>query len=53
MISLGALTIIAVYGVALVMAVLFGVLGASGKLFAPGIIQKLAEAYTTIFRSMP
>lgn len=49
----GALTIVAVYGAALILSIIFGILGASAKLFSPRWLQILIDTYTTIFRSTP
>jgi His/Glu/Gln/Arg/opine family amino acid ABC transporter permease subunit len=49
----GSIVILQVFLVALVMMVLFGLIGAAAKLSNSRIAQKLASAYTVIFRGTP
>lgn len=49
----GALVILQVFGVSLVLAVVFGLLGASAKLSGSRILVTLANAYTVVFRGTP
>ncbi|HEX9752981.1 MAG TPA: ABC transporter permease subunit [Methyloceanibacter sp.] len=49
----GAMVILRVFGVAVVMAVLFGLIGAAAKLSRSRIAKGLASTYTVIFRGTP
>jgi polar amino acid transport system permease protein len=49
----GALLIVRVFAVALVLTVVWGMLGASAKLSKYWLLQRLATAYTSIFRGTP
>jgi octopine/nopaline transport system permease protein len=49
----GALVIVRVFAVALVLTVLWGMLGAAAKLSKSWLLQSIAKAYTTVFRGTP
>lgn len=49
----GALVIVAVFAAALLMAVSWGLLGASAKLFGPRWLRRAVTAYVTVFRGTP
>jgi octopine/nopaline transport system permease protein len=49
----GAMTVLKVFGVSLIMAVIFGLIGASAKLSKNRIANKIANAYTITFRGTP
>ena len=49
----GALVIVRVFAVALVMTVMWGLLGAAAKLSRSSLLQRIAAAYTTVFRGTP
>ncbi len=49
----GALVIVRVFVVALILTILWGMLGAAAKLSKSWLLQKLANAYTTVFRGTP
>ena len=49
----GALVIIGVFAAALVMSIVWGLLGASGKLFGPRWLQMVVNGYVTVFRGTP
>ena len=49
----GTLMVLRVFVAALVLAVIFGLLGASAKLSRSRAAQTLAKAYTVIFRGTP
>ena len=49
----GTLVIVSVYGVALVMSVTWGLLGAAAKLSGPRWLQPLVNLYITVFRGTP
>ena len=49
----GALVVLRVFGAALVMSVLFGLLGAAAKLSKSRLARGLAGAYTVVFRGTP
>jgi polar amino acid transport system permease protein len=49
----GSLLIVRVFAVALVLTVAWGMLGASAKLSKHWLLQRLAAAYTSIFRGTP
>jgi len=49
----GSLLIVRVFAVALVLTVAWGMLGASAKLSKHWLLQRLAAAYTSVFRGTP
>ena len=49
----GAMVVLRVFGVALVMAVLFGLIGSAAKLSGSRVAQALSGAYTVVFRGTP
>jgi polar amino acid transport system permease protein len=49
----GAMVVLRVFGVGLVMAVVFGLIGAAAKLSKSRIAGTLASAYTVVFRGTP
>ncbi len=49
----GTLVILGVYGVALVLCILWGLLGAAARLFGPRWLQPLVSLYVTVFRGTP
>jgi len=49
----GAMTVLKVFGVSLIMTVIFGLIGASAKLSKSRIAHKIASAYTIAFRGTP
>ena len=49
----GALVIVRVFAIAVILTILWGMLGAAAKLSNTWLLQKLANAYTTIFRGTP
>lgn len=49
----GALIIVRVFFVALVLTILWGMLGAAAKLSKSRVLQWIATAYTTVFRGTP
>ncbi len=49
----GAMTVLKVFGVSVIMAVIFGLIGASAKLSKNRIANKIAGAYTIVFRGTP
>ena len=49
----GTLVVLKVFFVALVMAIVFGLLGASAKLSKSRIAQSIASGYTIVFRGTP
>ena len=49
----GSLLIVRVFAVALVLTVVWGMLGASAKLSKHWLLQRLAAAYTSVFRGTP
>lgn len=49
----GALVVLTVFGVSLVMAVVFGLLGSAAKLSRSRIAKTIAGAYTVVFRGTP
>ena len=49
----GALVIVRVFAVALVMTILWGMLGAAAKLSGSWLLRRIAAIYTTVFRGTP
>lgn len=49
----GALVILRVFAVALVLTIVWGMLGATAKLSKSWALQRIAQAYTTVFRGTP
>lgn len=49
----GLLVVLKVFAVALLLAVAFGLLGASAKLSGSRVLRGLAQAYTVVFRGTP
>lgn len=49
----GAMVVLRVFGVALVMAVVFGLIGSAAKLSGNPVAKGLASAYTVVFRGTP
>ena len=49
----GALVILRVFAIALVLTILWGLLGATAKLSGNGLARRVAGIYTTIFRGTP
>ncbi len=49
----GTLVIVAVFAVALVMSVVWGLAGAAGKLFGPRWLKAVIRVYVTVFRGTP
>ncbi len=49
----GAMTVLRVFAVSLIMAVVFGLIGATAKLSKSRIANKIAGAYTIVFRGTP
>lgn len=49
----GSLLIVRVFAVALVLTIVWGMLGASAKLSTRPLLQRLAAVYTTVFRGTP
>lgn len=49
----GALVVLEVFAVALVMAVVFGLIGSAAKLSKSRVARALANAYTVVFRGTP
>lgn len=49
----GFLVVLQVFAVSLVLAVLFGLIGASAKLSKNRVLRGLAQAYTVVFRGTP
>ena len=49
----GTLVIVAVYAAALVMCIVWGLMGAAAKLFGPRWLQPLVNLYVTVFRGTP
>ena len=49
----GAMTVLKVFGVSLIMTVIFGLIGATAKLSKSRIAHKIASAYTIAFRGTP
>ncbi|MEN8246872.1 MAG: ABC transporter permease [Thermodesulfobacteriota bacterium] len=49
----GAITVLRVFGVSLILMVVFGLIGASAKLSKSRIAHKIAGAYTVAFRGTP
>ncbi|GAG50005.1 unnamed protein product, partial [marine sediment metagenome] len=49
----GAMVVLRIFAVSLVMAVAFGLIGSSAKLSKSRIANKIASAYTIVFRGVP
>jgi polar amino acid transport system permease protein len=49
----GSLIVVGVFAVALVLTVLFGLMGAAAKLSKSGLAKSIAGAYTIVFRGTP
>ena len=49
----GSLLIVRVFAVALVLTVVWGMLGASAKLSKNWLLQRVAGIYTSVFRGTP
>jgi len=49
----GAMVVLRVFGVSLILAVIFGLMGSAAKLSRSRIAQGLASAYTVVFRGTP
>jgi polar amino acid transport system permease protein len=49
----GAMTVLRVFGVSLILTVIFGLIGAAAKLSKNRIANKIAGAYTIVFRGIP